>query len=396
MRGRQAARKQRELAETSVPLDCERAGLKGWWRLRMCQQAIRILRATADLAGFLPARWAMPAVELVPGVGRPPGGVGGFDSGPAQRARSRLRERAGAGPLAGLVHARRETGVADQLARRREPGDVADLARQGQPEQVTDAGDRLEQHDPLARLRPPGAARVRVARRARRANRSPPAPRRSSAATSRRRRVRRAAPSRPAARSRSSEIRSPHCVSRPKIRFIADARNRTRCIRRRSCSRSARSSSDGSQSAGTKSRRQSSASTRASTLSVLQASGATSRTLRACATCTSPAGRRQLIVDPDRAAHHLDARSDIDAELQNEPGEPVLVGQQRPPRRRSHRPRQAHTTPPVDTPNRSRHTASQGLPSRVELQTNAQSAGRPSFMTFHAKEPLLLKCRFAR
>ena len=61
MRGRQAARKQRELAETSVPLAWERAGLKGCWRLRMCQQAIRILRATADLAGFLPARLVMPA-----------------------------------------------------------------------------------------------------------------------------------------------------------------------------------------------------------------------------------------------------------------------------------------------------------------------------------------------
>ena len=59
MRGRQAARKQLELAETSVPLAEERAGLKGCWRLRMCQQAIGILRATTDLAGFLPARLAM-------------------------------------------------------------------------------------------------------------------------------------------------------------------------------------------------------------------------------------------------------------------------------------------------------------------------------------------------
>ncbi len=58
MRGRQAARKQLELAETSVGL-WERAGLNGRWRLRMCQQAIRILRATADLAGFLPARLLM-------------------------------------------------------------------------------------------------------------------------------------------------------------------------------------------------------------------------------------------------------------------------------------------------------------------------------------------------
>jgi hypothetical protein len=56
MRGRQAARKQLELAETSVPLAWERAGLKGWWRLRMCQQAVSTLPATADFAGFLPAR----------------------------------------------------------------------------------------------------------------------------------------------------------------------------------------------------------------------------------------------------------------------------------------------------------------------------------------------------
>ena len=33
--------------------------LKGSWRERMCQEAIRILRATAALAGFLPARAAM-------------------------------------------------------------------------------------------------------------------------------------------------------------------------------------------------------------------------------------------------------------------------------------------------------------------------------------------------
>jgi len=59
MRGRQAAGKQLELAESSLPLVGERVGLKGCWRLSMCQQAIRILRATADLAGFLPAGWAM-------------------------------------------------------------------------------------------------------------------------------------------------------------------------------------------------------------------------------------------------------------------------------------------------------------------------------------------------
>jgi hypothetical protein len=57
MRGRQAARKQRELAETEPPRG--RLGLKGSSRERTCQEAIRTLRATADLAGFLPARAAI-------------------------------------------------------------------------------------------------------------------------------------------------------------------------------------------------------------------------------------------------------------------------------------------------------------------------------------------------
>jgi hypothetical protein len=55
MRGRQAARKQRELAETGAP-PRGRLGLKGSSRERTCQAAIRTLRATADMAGFLPWR----------------------------------------------------------------------------------------------------------------------------------------------------------------------------------------------------------------------------------------------------------------------------------------------------------------------------------------------------
>jgi hypothetical protein len=57
MRGRQAARKQRELAEAGLGRRGV-AGLKGCWRESTCHAAIRILRATADLAGFLPARLA--------------------------------------------------------------------------------------------------------------------------------------------------------------------------------------------------------------------------------------------------------------------------------------------------------------------------------------------------
>jgi hypothetical protein len=81
-------------------------------------------------------------------------------------------------------------------------------------------------------------------------------------------------------------MRRPHWVSSPKIRFFVDVRSRTRCMRRLSRSRSARSSSDAIHSSGTRSRRHSSASTRASTRSVLHASGAISRTLRACAIWT--------------------------------------------------------------------------------------------------------------
>ncbi len=50
-------------------------------------------------------------------------------------------------------------------------------------------------------------------------------------------------------------------------------------------------------------------------------------------------------------------------------------------------PRRPRTTPPADTPNPARDTAPQAVPSRVELQTDAQSApGRPSLTTFHAKD----------
>src|SRR5215218_4414093 len=57
MQGRQAARKQRELAEAGSGRRGA-AGLNGCWRERTCQAAIKILRATAALAGFLPARSA--------------------------------------------------------------------------------------------------------------------------------------------------------------------------------------------------------------------------------------------------------------------------------------------------------------------------------------------------
>ena len=87
----------------------------------------------------------------------------------------------------------------------------------------------------------------------------------------------------PGLRSAVRLRRRPHWVSSPKVRLIAEVRRRIRCERRRSRSRIARSSSGGTQTAGTRSRRARSASTRASTRSVLQASGAIALTLRASA-----------------------------------------------------------------------------------------------------------------
>ena len=55
--GPSGGQKARGLAEAGVG-PARRGGLKGCWRERTCQAAIRILRATAALAGFLPARAA--------------------------------------------------------------------------------------------------------------------------------------------------------------------------------------------------------------------------------------------------------------------------------------------------------------------------------------------------
>ena len=70
------------------------------------------------------------------------------------------------------------------------------------------------------------------------------------------------------------------------MRFFNAVRWRTRCSRQRARSRSARTAGVGSQIAGTRSRRDSSASTQASILSVLQASGASPLTFWASAIST--------------------------------------------------------------------------------------------------------------
>ena len=53
MRGRLAAKAERELAGAAVPLVVRGAGLRGWLRESMCQAAIRVLGAAVALAAFV-------------------------------------------------------------------------------------------------------------------------------------------------------------------------------------------------------------------------------------------------------------------------------------------------------------------------------------------------------
>ena len=82
MRGRQAARKQRELAETGAP-PRGRLGLKGSSRERTCQAAIRTLRGDGRHGRVLAVAGGEQRVENVPGVAGSPSLVGGLDGGPA-------------------------------------------------------------------------------------------------------------------------------------------------------------------------------------------------------------------------------------------------------------------------------------------------------------------------
>jgi hypothetical protein len=72
------------------------------------------------------------SVEPVPGVGLTPGALGGLDGGETQGARAGLGQLTTARALAGLLDARGQARVADQLARTSKAGHVADLGRDGQ------------------------------------------------------------------------------------------------------------------------------------------------------------------------------------------------------------------------------------------------------------------------
>src|SRR4051812_7518042 len=121
--------------------------------------------------------------------------------------------------------------------------------------------------------------------------------------------------------------RSPHCVSRPKLRFIADVRRRIRCDRRRSRSRLARSSRPGTQTSGTRSRRTRSANTRVDAVGLARQRG-DRLDLARVGQANLPADQGELVADPHGAAHHLDAATDllVGAQREDQPRKTVLVG----------------------------------------------------------------------
>ena len=169
-----------------------RFGLKGSLRARTCQAAIRTLRATADLAG---------------GCGRGAWrrrGRGRARGWSAARPVGRLRSRPSAVSAIRPWRARRCRAVAGLFDARRQAGVAAELGRRSAStiESRHAAGTPRASSSPIAL----------------------------------------------GSRKRLSERRSPHWVSIPKVRFIADVRRRKRCMRRLSRSRSAQSSSDAIQS----------------------------------------------------------------------------------------------------------------------------------------------------
>jgi hypothetical protein len=105
-----------------------------------------------------------------------------------------------------------------------------------------------------------------------------------------------------------------------------------------------------------------------STRSVLHARGATSRTLLACATCTSqPAAAsvsRTQIAPLIISTTAPSSRPTSSTSRARPSRRPVPL-----PRRPDHHPGSAHTTPPLDTTSRSRDTASRGLLTRIGQQT---------------------------
>jgi hypothetical protein len=207
---------------------------------------------------MLPPRNKLPAVSMVTAARR--NNRGG--------SRPLLGERAAAVARAGLIDARAQPRVAREIVSGGEAADVADLGGDGVAEHPRDPGDgheqghvavrrpelaqcALELGDAAVEFVDEGDGRVHVA-----------APRLGQAALGEQR---------PAAHAEEIRDGTLHAVGEEGgvDAVLRRERWRTRCSRNRARSRSARTSGSGSQIAGTRSRRESSAKTRASMRSVL-------------------------------------------------------------------------------------------------------------------------------
>ena len=122
---------------------------------------------------------------------------------------------------------------------------------------------------------------------------------------------RRSSSSRPATPNRSLTGHGcPKVISVAWMRCLSIERCLTRCIRKRASSRSRRTRGSGSQISGTKSRSDNTASTRASILSVLHASGASPLTFAASAIRTSqPSSSRRSCTNRAPVIDSITART---------------------------------------------------------------------------------------
>ena len=173
----------------------------------------------------------------------------------------------------------------------------------------------------------------------------------------------------------------PKAMSVAWIRFFRAVRWRTRWSRKRARSRSARTAGSGSQIAGTRSRRASSARTQASILSVLAASGARPLTLTGHPRSRRPSRRARAVVDEAGAVHRLDRRAHLLAVAGDAGDERRAARRRRGGRRsprRSVRPRRARAHQASGATGPIRRTTCPGPPGAGSVRTQRCHRGGPS------------------
>src|SRR5438876_862762 len=235
-----------------------------------------------DLGAALFAEPLLGALIARAVSGVPASVAGRFDQRPAQVLRALFGERTAPVGITGLVDTRAEAGVASELARRREAVDVADLGGDRVREHPADAGNRAQQRhvgmvgaELLQFAFAGGDLTVEVVDQAQR-GRHGARPRLGQGQS---------LEQPPPAHAEEVGDRAGLTVrEQHRVHALLETGAVADEVRRkRARSRSARTRKLGSQIAGTRSRRQSSASTQASMRSVLQANGANPFTLAASA-----------------------------------------------------------------------------------------------------------------